>query len=91
MQHAVQQLEEHLSDFESLPEHLTRERLTAIISNVTANKAAVASASINQKICQVHDSLEFKYQRTNVGHETSKEDKKSATSSRRSNGQSGKK
>ena len=87
----MQRLEEHLSEFESLPEHLTREHLTAIISNVTANKAAVASASISQKIHQVHDSLEFNYQRTNTGHETSGEDKKSATSSRRSNGQSGKK
>ena len=87
----MQQLEEHLSEFESLPEHLTREHLTAIISNVTANKAAVASASISQKIHQVHDSLEFKYKRTNVGPETAREGKKSATSSRRSNSQSGKK
>lgn len=84
MQHAVQQLEEHLSEFESLPEPLTREHLTAIIGNVAANKAAVASASISQKIHQMHDSLEFKYKRTNVGTESDKGGRKSASSSRRS-------
>lgn len=91
MQHALHQLEEHLCEFESLPAQLTREQLAAIISNVTANKVAVASASISQQIHRVHDALEFRYHRTNVGHEANKEDKKSASSSRRSNGLSAKK
>jgi len=91
MQHAVHQLEEQLSEFEALPDNLTKEHLTAIIGNVAANKAAVASASISQQIHQMHDSLEFKYQRTNVGQEVNKVGKKSAASSHRSNGYSGKK
>ena len=86
MQHAVQQLEEQMFVFESLPEqeHVTREQLSAIISSVTANKAAVTSASISHKIHEMHDSLEFKYKRTNAGNDTDKEGKKSATSSSRS-------
>lgn len=90
MQQAVQQLEEQFLELDCSQENLTKEQLATIISNVTAKNAAVTSTSINQKIDEMHDSLEFKYKRANVGHESDKGGRKSA-SSRRSKGNSGKK
>lgn len=90
MQKAVQQLEEEFLELDSSPETLTKEDLATIITNVTAKNAAVTSTSISQKIDEMHDSLEFKYKRANVGHDSDKRDRKS-TSSRRSKGNSGKK
>ncbi|XP_073232525.1 uncharacterized protein C8orf74-like [Porites lutea] len=85
IQQAVQRLEEQFYEFESLPEHVTREQLTSIIRSIAINKAAVTNASISQKIQQIQDLLEFKYKRSNVDNETvDKDGKKSAKSGRRS-------
>lgn len=91
MQHAVQQLEEQFLELDSSTENLTSEHLATIIANVTAKKAAVTSATISQKIDEIHDSLEFKYKRANVVHDNEKGGRKSAASSRHSKGNSGKK
>ena len=90
MQLAVQQLEEEFLELELPPENLTTEQLATIVTNVTAKKIAITGATINQKIDIMHDSLEFKYKRANVGLENDKGGGKSA-SSRRSKGNSGKK
>ena len=90
MQLAVQQLEEEFLELELPPENLTTEQLATIVTNVTAKKIAITGATINQKIDEMHDSLEFKYKRANVGLENDKGGGKSA-SSRRSKGNSGKK
>lgn len=85
IQQAVQRLEEQFYEFESLPEHVTREQLTSIIRSIAINKAAVTNASISQKIQQIQDLLEFKYKRSNVDNETvDKAGKKSAKSGSRS-------
>ena len=85
IQQAVQRLEEQFYEFESLPEHVTREQLTSIIRSIAVNKAAVTDASISQKIQQIQDLLEFKYKRSNVDNETvDKDGKKSAKSGSRS-------
>lgn len=85
IQQAVQRLEEQFYEFESLPEHVTREQLTSIIRSIAVNKAAVTNASISQKIQQIQDLLEFKYKRSNVDNETvDKDGKKSAKSGSRS-------
>lgn len=85
IQQAVQRLEEQFYEFESLPEHVTREQLTSIIRSIAVNKAAVTNASISQKIQQIQDLLEFKYKRSNVDNETvDKAGKKSAKSGSRS-------
>ena len=85
IQQAVQWLEEQFYEFESLPEHVTREQLTSIIRSIAVNKAAVTNASISQKIQQIQDLLEFKYKRSNVDNETvDKAGKKSAKSGSRS-------
>lgn len=85
LQQAVQRLEEQFYEFESLPEHVTREQLTSIIRSIGINKAAVTNASISQKIQQIQDLLEFKYKRGNVDNETvDKDGKKSAKSGSRS-------
>ena len=85
IQQAVQRLEEQFYEFESLPEHVTREQLTSIIRSIAVNKAAVTNASISQKIQQIQDLLEFKYKRSNVDNETvDKVGKKSAKSGSRS-------
>ena len=85
IQQAVQRLEEQFYEFESLPEHVTREQLTSIIRSIAVDKAAVTNASISQKIQQIQDLLEFKYKRSNVDNETvDKDGKKSAKSGSRS-------
>ena len=85
IQQAVQRLEEQFYEFESLPEHVTREQLTSIIRSIAVNKAAVTNASISQKIQQIQDLLEFKYKHSNVDNETvDKAGKKSAKSGSRS-------
>ena len=85
IQQAVQRLEEQFYEFESLPEHVTREQLSSIIRSIAVNKAAVTNASISQKIQQIQDLLEFKYKRSNVDNETvDKAGKKSAKSGSRS-------
>lgn len=86
MQLAVQELEEECLELDNL----TTEQLASVVTNVTAKKVAITGTAINQKIDQMHDSLEFKYKRANVGLENDKGDGKSA-SSRRSKGNSGKK
>ena len=91
MQHAVQQLEQEFLEFDTSQENLTAEDLATILANVAAKKAAVTSATISHKMEEMRDSLEFKYKRANVGHENDKGGKKSAASSRRSKGNSGKK
>ncbi|XP_068681296.1 uncharacterized protein C8orf74-like [Montipora foliosa] len=92
MQHAMHHLNEQLDKLESFPsEHLTKDNLVAFVSNVTAGKAAVTSVSLGQKIHELHDSLEFRFHRTNIGEEVNKEEKKSATPVRRSIVKSGKK
>ena len=90
MQLAVQQLEEEFLELDLPPENLTTEQLASIVTNVTAKKVAVTGTTINQKIDEMHDSLEFKYKRASVGHENDKGGGKSA-SSRHSKGNSGKK
>lgn len=90
MQLAVQQLEEECLELDLPQENLTTEQLASIVTNVTTKKVAVTSTAINQKIDEMHDSLEFKYKRANVGLENDKGGGKSA-SSRRSKGNSGKK
>lgn len=90
MQLAVQELEEQCLELDLPPENLTTEQLASIVTNVTAKKVTITGTAINQKIDQMHDSLEFKYKRANVGLENDKGDGKSA-SSRRSKGNSGKK
>lgn len=90
MQLAVQQLEEEFLELDLPPENLTTEQLASIVTNVTAKRVAVTGTTINQKIDEMHDSLEFKYKRANVGQENDKGGGKSA-SSRRSKGNSGKK
>ena len=85
-------LNEQLDKLESFPsEHLTKDNLVEFVSNVTAGKAAVTSVSLGQKIHELHDSLEFRFHRTNIGEEVNKEEKKSATPVRRSIVKSGKK
>ena len=90
MQLVVQQLEEEFLELDLPAENLTTEQLASIVTNVTAKKVAVTGATINQKIDEMHDSLEFKYKRANVGHENNKGGGKSA-SSHCSKGHSGKK
>ena len=77
-------------ELDSSPENLSAENLATVVANVTAKKAAVTSATLSYKMEEMHDSLKFKYKRANVSQENDKGGKKSAVSSRRSKGNSGK-
>ena len=92
MQHAVHHLDKQLHELDSFPaQHLTKENLEAIVSNITASKTAVASVSLSQNIHELHDSLEFRFHRNRLGNEANKEEKKTASSGRQTNSKSGKK
>lgn len=91
MQHAVHHLDKQLRELDSFPaQHLTKENLEAIVSNITASKAAVASVSLCQNITELHDSLEFRFHRNRLGNEAN-EERKTASSGRQTNSKSGKK
>ena len=77
-------------EFDSSPKYLAAENLATIVPNVTAKKAAMTSATISYKMEEMHGSLKFKNKRANVSQENDKGGKKSAASSRRSKGNSGK-
>ena len=77
-------------ELDSSPENLSAENLATVVANVTAKKAAVTSATLSYKMEEMHDSLKFKHKRATVSQENDKGGKKSAASSRRSKGNSGK-
>ena len=78
-------------EFNSSPKYLSAENLATIVPNVTAKKAAMTSATISYEMEEMHGSLKLKNKRANVSQENDKGGKKSAASSCRSKGNSGKK
>lgn len=91
MQHAVHHLDKQLRELDSFPaQHLTKENLEAIVSNITASKTAVASVSLRQNIHELHDSLEFRFHRNRLSNEANGE-RKTASSGCQTTSKSGKK